>query len=681
MHRLRLVCALALVACASGSVPPAGPGPCPVSSTAATGSPAPPGASQARPAPPIQNAYGRASRSLDGAWRAIVDPYENGYYDYRLQPHTTDGYFANRKPSSKSDRVEYDFDRSDTLLVPGDWNSQRRELFFYEGTVWYKTDFDAHPAGDRRLFVHFGAANYDAIVYVNGKLAGEHVGGFTPFDFELTGSLRDGGNFLVVKVDDQRHRDGVPTVNTDWWNYGGLTRDVLLVDVPKTFIRDYALGLAGEDAPVPETALVQRPVQPLVQRPAPRPDPSPAARARGPAAPRRLTGWVQLDGPQLEQEVTLRIGETQTLVRARTDARGYARLDAVADVALWAPGRPKLYDVELAAQTDRVSDRIGFRAIETRGADILLNGKPVFLRGISIHEQAPMREGRAYSTEDARTLLGWARELGANFVRLAHYPHSEAMVRMADEMGLMVWAEIPVYWTIQWDNPATLQNAKSQLTEMIARDRNRASVIVWSVGNETPPGDARLAFMKDLVQTARTLDPTRLLGAALERHEGAPGTQVIDDPLGATLDVLGCNEYLGWYDGLPDRPDGVVWKTTYDKPLIVTEFGADALQGLHGDALTRWTEEYQASVYEHQLRMLEKIPFLRGMTPWILSDFRSPRRALPGIQDYWNRKGLISERGLKKEAFFVLQRYYEKLARDGERHAASSSGEGGASPP
>jgi beta-glucuronidase len=170
--------------------------------------------------------------------------------------------------------------------------------------------------------------------------------------------------------------------------------------------------------------------------------------------------------------------------------------------------------------------------------------------------------------------------------------------------------------------------------------------------------------MHELVKTARKMDSSRLISAALERQEIDPHTQMIVDPLGLHLDVLGCNEYLGWYDGLPDRPDSVTWQTALDKPLIITEFGGDALHGNHGDALTRWTEEYQASVYEHQIAMLEKIPFLRGMTPWILMDFRSPRRPLPGIQDYWNRKGLISERGEKKQAFAVLQKFYERMARE-----------------
>jgi len=258
-------------------------------------------------------------------------------------------------------------------------------------------------------------------------------------------------------------------------------------------------------------------------------------------------------------------------------------------------------------------------------------------------------------------LLGWARELGANFVRLAHYPHNEHTIREADRLGILLWSEIPVYWTIQWENPATLENARNQLGEMIARDKNRAAVVIWSVANETPLSEARLLFLKNLVAHARSLDPGRLISAAMERHYTDDRTQMIDDPLGEFLDVLGCNEYVGWYDGLPEKADRLEWKTKYDKPLIMSEFGGDALYGNHGDASARWTEEYQESIYEHQIGMLKRIPFLRGTAPWILMDFRSPRRPLPGIQDYWNRKGLVSNRGEKKKAFFVLQRWYREM--------------------
>ena len=239
-----------------------------------------------------------------------------------------------------------------------------------------------------------------------------------------------------------------------------------------------------------------------------------------------------------------------------------------------------------------MQDRIGFRTIAVRGADLLLNGRPIFLRGIALHEEALVRGGRATTRADAEALLGLARELGCNFVRLAHYPHNDEMTRAADRLGLLVWSEIPVYWTIAWTNAATLANARQQLAEMIARDQNRASVILWSVANETPITDARTRFLRRLVDDAHAADPTRLVTAALEHHyakngdgDGGAGaaTVIVDDPLGAALDVLGLNEYVGWYDGLPEKCDRLTWRTAYQKPLVVSELGADAKAGLHGD--------------------------------------------------------------------------------------------------
>jgi len=571
----------------------------------------------------ITNTEGRKTTSLDGQWQVIVDPYESGYYNYRYQP-SDNGYFKNAKPKSKSELIEYDFDKSATLKVPGDWNTQTDQLFFYEGTVWYKKSFDYQRRPDTRLFVYFGAANYLADVYLNGEKLGRHEGGFTPFNFEITKLVRDTGNFLVVKVDNKRRLDAVPTLMTDWWNYGGLTREVKLIETPTTFVNDYMVQLQ-----------------------------------RG--SRDHVTGWVKLAGEKLSQRITVRIPEAGVNKSFATDGNGLAKVDFNTDLKLWSPENPKLYEVFIEAETDGLRDLIGFRSIETRGADILLNGRPIFLRGVCIHEEAPLRGGRAYSREDAVTLLSWAKELGANFVRLAHYPHNEFMVREADRMGIMVWSEIPVYWTIQWENPATLENARNQLSEEIARDKNRAAVVIWSMANETPLSDARLSFLRNLISHARSLDPTRLLSAAMERHYLDPKTQMIDDPLGEFLDVLGCNEYVGWYDGLPEKADGLDWKSKYQKPLVMSEFGGDALFGHHGDSLTRWTEEYQENIYQHQIGMLKRIPFLRGTAPWILTDFRSPRRPLPGIQDYWNRKGLISDRGEKKKAFYVMQRWYREL--------------------
>ena len=576
----------------------------------------------------IANINPRQTTSLDGQWQAIVDPFEVGAFDYRAQPlKNNQAFYKNHKPQSESELVEYDFDTSGQLHVPGDWNTQRESLLFYEGTVWYKRSFDYTKSPKNKLFLHFGACNYFAAVYLNGEELGEHEGGFTPFDFEITDRVKPRGNFLVLRINNTRGKDQVPTVNTDWWNYGGITRPVTLLEVPETFVQDYFIQLEK-------------------------------------GSTHQIKGWLQLNGPHLQQNVTIRIPEAGLSKAFQTDSKGRAELSFSAGLTLWSPENPKLYTVEIASDSDQVTDHIGFRSMEVHGTDILLNGKPVFLRGISIHEEAPTRPGRAWSEDDARTLLGWAKELGCNFVRLAHYPHSEAMLRMADQMGLMVWAEVPVYWTIQWENPQTLHNAENQLNEMIARDHNRAALIIYSVANETPVSDARNRFLRQLIQEAHSADPTRLVSAALQANHLADKNRTtvrINDPIASDLDVLGNNEYVGWYVGRPEDTDSMDWISEYDKPLIMSEFGGDALFGHHGDAATRWTEEYQQNLYEHQIAMLKRIRFLRGTTPWVLKDFRSPRRTLPRLQDYFNRKGLVSEHGEKKEAFFVLQRFYKAL--------------------
>jgi beta-glucuronidase len=226
----------------------------------------------------------------------------------------------------------------------------------------------------------------------------------------------------------------------------------------------------------------------------------------------------------------------------------------------------------------------------------------------------------------------------------------------------LVWSEIPVYWTIEFTNDTVLQKAKKQLNEMITRDHNRASIIIWSVGNETPVNSDRTKFMSTLVQTARQWDPSRLISAALEVHN-VNGVQTIDDPLGAFTDIVSVNEYLGWYGGLPSNCRTAKWELKYSKPLFFSETGAEALGGFHGDSLTRWSEEYQEWYYKEQVEMMKRMPEnFSGMSPWILNDFRSPRRNNPVYQEGWNNKGLFDHNGNKKKAFYVLKKYYDEKA-------------------
>ena len=561
--------------------------------------------------------------SLDGPWATIVDPYFNGLFSFHHQ-EKSDGWFLNRHPSpSDTTPVEYDFSKSPKLKVPADWNTQRDALFFYEGPIWYQRDFTYQPQAHHRVFLHVGAANYRSWFWINGKKVCEHEGGFTSFDCEITAELKPGANFVVAAVDNTRHADGVPTLETDWWNYGGLTRSVSLVDLPESFIDQYDLHLE-----------------------------------RGTSD--QISGWAHVDAAAPGSKVTVELPELGIKSDAVVAADGRASFHFTAHgLERWSPEHPRLYAVKLTAGADQIDERMGFRTIEVRGTEILLNGEPIFLRGISIHAEAPYRTGRANTSEDAETLLGWAKELSCNYVRLAHYPHDESMLRTADRLGLLVWAENPVYWAVEFDNPAVFAKASHQLEEEVAAERNHAAIILWSMANETPNTPARTRFIASLAAHARELDSSRLITAALlVRGEGS--SKIVDDPLGSALDVIGVNEYIGWYEQHPESAEETTWKISYQKPVIVSEFGGGARAGRHGAETERWTEEYQAAIYRHQIPMLNRIEQLRGMSPWVLMDFRSPYRVLPGVQDEFNRKGLISEKGEKKQAFYVLEKAYRE---------------------
>jgi beta-glucuronidase len=567
----------------------------------------------------------RPQTSLNGPWHTIADPYREGW-GANPDHASPRGYAANAHYVPGGPLVQYDFSRSPTLTVPGDWNSQDKALFYYEGLLWYQRDFAWHPRPHTHLFLHFEAVNYAAQIFVNGAHVCDHEGGFTPFDCDITAEVKDGDNFVVAAVDDTRTVDRVPTVRFDWWNYGGIIRPVSLVEVPDAFIDDESLQLK-----------------------------------RGSA--NTLEGYLHVANAPAGTQVTLRIPDLHLEKVVATDTNGRAAFSFDAPgLELWSPEHPRLYRVDFSAVSDMLSDDIGFRTVEVVGDQILLNGKPIFLRGISFHDEAPFRDGRAWSEQDAQTLLGWARDLDCNFVRMAHYPHAEPEYRLADKLGILVWSEIPVYWGIDWTDPHTLAVATQQLHEMIRRDRNHAAVILWSLSNETPESPERNAFLHQLAVAARADDPTRLITSAIvTRFKGTTAT--LDDPLGQDLDVLGYNEYLGWYQGSANDIPNYTWTDPMGKPVIMSEYGAGAQAGLHGPDTQKFTEEYQDHLYRQQFQMLDKIPFLRGMTPWALMDFRSPMRQLPGIQDDFNRKGLISDQGQKKKAFFTLQQYYEQKSK------------------
>lgn len=583
----------------------------------------------------------RSGTDLSGPWHYSIDPFRSGLFGFHGEaPDRGQQRYLDidpRKEMATDSRVLYEFDlgHSPLTTLPSSWLTEAPELRHYQGLIWYQRNFPAPVQRKGRYFLRFGAANYATVVYLNGQPLGRHEGGFTPFAFDVTKLLRNGDNQITVGVDSQPTEASVPPPVTDWENYGGITRGVRLVSTPDTYVDDAWVRLTRDG---------------------------------------RMAVDVHLDGPQAANHaVHLKIAELGLDEAGKTDARGdwRATLSAPRALVRWSPDRPKLYDVTVAAGDDQWRDRIGFRTIEVRGADILLNGRPIFLRGISMHEEElGVDPTRAITPAAARALLGEIKDgLHGNYVRLSHYPHSDVMTRTADELGLLVWSEVPVYWRVAWSNPATLATARNMLAENIVRDRNRASIAIWSVANETPVNDARNAFLRTLVGDVRRLDDTRLVSAALlvDRAKGdGPPVMALADPLADALDVLSLNTYNGWYSGdrLADLPK-TVWHVPSNKPLVFSEFGADAKAGFHDPSSgpQKFSEEFQAEYYRRTLQMADTLPSLRGMSPWILKDFRSPRRQNPDFQQGWNRKGLISETGQRKQAFDVLASYYAGKAQ------------------
>ncbi len=552
----------------------------------------------------------RPHTRLDGPWHFTLDLFDEGL---RQKWYADTPLPAPQWPRPR----DYDAGQGQTVDLPACWTAQRAEWSYFEGAAWYTRTLAYVPDPARpRTLLCIGAANYQARVFVNGIFVGTHLGGSTPFCVELTQHLVPGDNRLQIQVDNRRERHRVPMKHFDWFNHGGIYREIALLHLPGVFIRDASVQL------LPDGSFS------------------------------RLAVDVTLSDP-VDREVTLDIpalGITHVLqVRA-----GHGRAVLQARPRLWSPADPHRYEVEFRLGEDVLRDQVGLREVRADGQRILLNGEPLYLKGICVHED-DLRLGKVSTEQDVRRRFADARQLGCNFLRLSHYPHHAHVARIADELGFLLWEEVPVYWAIAFDNPATLADARNQLQELVRRDRNRASVILWGVGNENEDSDARLAFMRELAQTARALDPTRLVGAAclINRQKFC-----IEDRLTEHIDVIGINEYFGWYEPDFSGLDRLLHASAPDKPVIISETGADALAGHHGRSDEFFTEECQAHVFEQQIRRLARAPYICGMTPWLLYDFRSERRQTVFNQGF-NRKGLIAEdKTTRKQAFEVLRAFY-----------------------
>ena len=613
--------------------------------------------------------------TLNGEWSYIVDPMNNGLPESSF----FGGFPKNKIQKTGMELIEYNFETAAKIQIPGAWNAEDEKLFFYRGPVWLYKKFNYSPKKEALTHLYIEGSNFTTKVFLNGSIVGEFVGGYVPFNFNISKYLKEGENILLVQTDNTLNESSVPTQKTDWWPWGGIIGDVYVVETPKQFIQNAYLQLNPDNL---SEALFK----------------------------------LEMNEESSGHMIKLEIPELKFKAEYKTNSLGAITETIKINPQLWSPLNPKLYEVKISSDAETISDKIGFRSIKTSGQKIYLNNYEIQFKGIAMHSEPIGIAGPAFSKAHFQKLLLTAKDLNINFIRAAHYPYTRHLAKVADQLGLMLWEEVPVYWNIDWGNSNTLNIAKNQITRLVQRDQNRASVVVWSVANETPLSSSRMKFLNALLAEIELDDSSRLSTAALlsgseEQFrslvlvlalQGAKSQWVspkekaifrlildqakipieselsfslsIDDPLGESVDLISYNEYFGWYyvtffteqmmisegtlrklmfEVMPD----IKISSSFDKPIHISEFGAGAKYGNHTNKI--WSEEYQAKLYKHQLEMLSNNPQIQGISPWVFKDFRAMLRPLPGIQDFYNRKGLIDEDGNKKEAFEVLADFYK----------------------
>ncbi|MDC1013299.1 glycoside hydrolase family 2 TIM barrel-domain containing protein [Gammaproteobacteria bacterium] len=612
--------------------------------------------------------------NLNGEWSYIVDPMNNGLPESSF----FGGFPKNKTQTTGMELIEYNFETAKKIQIPGAWNAADEKLLFYRGPVWLYKKFQYMPKEESLTHLYIEGSNFTTRVFINGLIVGKFEGGYVPFNFEISEHLKEGENILLVQTDNTLNESSVPTQKTDWWPWGGIVGDVYIVETPKQFIQNAYLQLNPDNF---SEALFK----------------------------------LKMNHPSSGHSIKLEIPELKFIAKYQTNSFGVIEENIKINPQLWSPASPKLYEVIISSNAETISDVIGFRSIQTQGQKIFLNNREIRFKGIAMHSEPIGIPGPAFSTEHFKHLLTTAQDLNVNFIRAAHYPYTRHLAKVADRMGLMLWEEVPVYWNIDWDNPETLKIAKNQISRLVQRDQNRSSVVVWSVANETPLSSSRIKFLQSLLSEIEINDASRLTTAALlsgseEQFrslalvlalQGAKSNWVepkekaifsaildqanisiedelsfslsIDDPLGESIDLISYNEYFGWYYVTFFTDQMMISEATlrrlmfevmptikitssFDKPIHISEFGAGAKYGNRTNKI--WSEEYQAKLYQHQLEMLSSNPQIQGISPWVLKDFRAMLRPLAGIQDFYNRKGLIDENGNKKEAFKVLSDFY-----------------------
>ncbi|MBD3240584.1 MAG: hypothetical protein GF331_08370 [Chitinivibrionales bacterium] len=558
---------------------------------------------------PQDNAFRRII-NLNGIWRCALDPKGDG----------EDKGFAQGLPG---DRL---------IAVPGSWNEQANDLYHYNDRLWYERSFVVpHDIDGKRVSIRFGCATFAARVFLNGEFIGSDDTGYLPFELDVTERVKRGEeNRLSVAVDGFPRPTEQAIGQGDFYEYAGLSRPVSVCIVDQCHITDIHAkpsldGSAGRLAVELGTA------------------------------PRATRAVVILDG--IEQEMLVNGGA------------GSVEL-TVPDVRPWSCESPHLYTLRVVVyEGEQARDEyylpIGFRTIAIEGRRVLLNGKPISLLGFGKHEDFHL-VGRglvdAINNRDM-DLMKWC---GANSFRTSHYPYGEEIYDLADRYGILIISEAPFvgFDDKQYTSESLTEKSNEMVRRLVARDKNHPSVIAWSIGNESNSCDpVSVPYYKSLMQTIRKTDERPIMYVGW--------TPPDNDHIYGLVDLIGVNRYYGWYalekHGIKAKPGDIVagvramercldqFAELYDAPIVVSEFGADTVAGMHSMWDLQFTEEFQTRYLEELIKLFRTKSYIAGMHIWNFADFytnQSPVRMVG------NRKGLFTRERQPKQAAFMVRRLW-----------------------
>jgi len=544
-------------------------------------------------------------------WKFITDPDRKGFKEH---------WFKNFPESSVD------------IVVPSCWNNELG-LYEYEGLAWYATKF---RCSSENINLVFHAVTGQAEVYLDGIYLGGHYGGFTGFNFTVTG-LAPGEHTLVVAVDNTHdNMNTIPLSRVDWFHYGGIYRSVEVMELGDVWIKDHRIDYRLDDKL--ENAFLSVGI---------------TVEAFAPGKEVRMLKLYVYDTEVYRSEIEVR--DCTELMIDNIELK---------NVKLWDVGKPNLYSIRLEIGDDDVIERLGFRQIKAENGKIYLNGRELYLKGVNRHEEHP-DWGFAVPLKLMKKDIDIIKNLGCNAIRGSHYPNSELFLDYLDQEGILFWEEIPM-WGFPEEplkNPLILERGLKMHEEMVKRDYHHPCIIIWSMHNEIDTRtQAAYDLTKAFVRKVRSMDETRLLSYA--------SNHPLDDICYSLVDVISINKYCGWYGGEIESWDEFIEnlkekldnENLSNKPLLITEFGAGAIYGDATFEAPKWTENYQEKLLKYTLELFHKDTRIQGSYIWQYADIRTSKEMAMGRPRSFNNKGIVNEYRKPKMAYWTVQKIYNGIS-------------------